>query len=682
MNYTIEDIEEWCSARIQFEENGTYTKLLPKSTGWIRFWEEERRRCVEGMVSSKGNYISGYFYDYLNYSPIIKSQVIDNGITTTSGQLQAERIEGFPNFWDGDKDFFDYVDNAEKNGEHGLLGGSRGRGKSFKAASMMCRNYFHIKKSKSYAFAYSSEFLTGDGIITKAWDIMDFRDTYTPFGKRRQYKNTDMHRRSSFQEIDGEGLKVEKGWKSEIIGITVGDDIDKVRGKRGKLIILEEAGNFRDLNIGWGILRPAMEDSGRTTGFILAQGTGGTEGAASAGFEELFRNPGAYKIHAIKNKWEAGRENTKCAFFWSAAVNYSGAYDEVTGESDIRFATELIMQDRKIVATGSDPHALTRRKAEIPLTPSEMLMRISGTQFPVGLLKEQEAEVFTKPHLYQDLDYVVDFKLDNETQKFKVVNIVDDNRKPILKFPHADNKNMPGEFVIYEHPVEGSPFGRYVAGIDSYDFDESTTTSLGSMFIGDTFTKRIVAEYTGRPQSAKDFYEKCRRALLYYQAHALIENANKGIFDYFDSKNCGYLIAEELNLVKEFNESIKARTGSTRKRGLTPNDKINAYARGMIAEYLKTSTNNPDKPEELFVHKFRCLPAIQEMILWNQDGNFDRVSALGCLILIMNDRLKHPIEERFQVEELDDFFTRNFKPQQGFSYTQSGLIIPNWITGT
>jgi len=672
------EVLEWTSTRQHFEEFGTYTKLLPGSVAWIRFWEEERKRCLKGYHIGR-DFIPGYFYDYLNYSPILKTEAVEKEPSIIQlGQIQAERVEGFPDFYDGDYDFFNYLELAELEGQHAFMGGSRGKGKSFKAGSMLCRNYYHIEKSKSYAFAYSLEFLTGDGIVTKAWDIMDFRDTYTPWGKRRQYKNTDLHRRSSFQETDSAGLKVEKGWKSEIIGVTVGDDIDKLRGKRGKLIILEEAGNFRKLHKGWNILRPSMEDGKNTFGLILGIGTGGSEGAASEGFEELFRNPKAYRIYPVVNKWEIGRENTNIAFFWSGAVNYTGAYDKETGVSDIALATQYIMEDRKLVATGADPHALTRRKAEIPLTPSEMLMRISGTQFPIGLLKEQEAEVFTKPHLYKDLDYYVKFELDHETQKYKAKN--DLEATPLLKAGQQDNKNMPGAFIIHEHPVEGSPFGRYVAGIDSYDFDESTTNSLGSMFIIDTFTKRVVAEYTGRPETAKDFYETCRRGLLYYNTKVLIENANRGIFEYFDSKNCGYLIADVPDIVKEYNESIKAKTGTTRQRGFTPTDKLNAFARGMIAEYLKSSTNNPEKPEELFVHKFRCLAAIQEMINWNMDGNFDRVSALGCAVLLMNQELKYPSEERFKEEPLDDFFTRNFKQKQGFSYTQSGLILPNWLT--
>lgn len=663
-----------------FKEHGVYTLEPIGSKAWRLFWEQEKDRCLNG-INLGHDKITGWHYFYLNFAPILQVEVIKES-TDKFGQNQAKRVKDFAQFYDGQYDFFWYLDEAQKAGKHAVLLGSRGKGKSLMTASMGVRNYHHIRDSKSYYITSNEKYLLGDGILPKVWDIMNFVDANTVWGKRRQEVDTKTERKASVK-IKDQYTGVEtidpRSYNSMILGMTVGDDINKTRGLRGELIVYEEFGSFPKVNVGWNINRPSMESGQNTFGLMLGIGTGGDEGSSFEGAEELFRNPDAYNIHGVENTYELGREGTKIGFFYPAYKNYEGAIDK-DGNSLIEKAKELIDADRKKVSQGHDPHALTRRKAEYPNTPSEAMMRISGTQFPIGLLKEQEAEVFTKPHLYKDLDYYVKFVLDTETQKFKAVN--DLEATPLLKAGQQDNKNMPGAFIIYEHPVEGSPIGRYVAGIDSYDFDESTTNSLGSMFIADLFTQRIVAEYTGRPD-AYTFYETCRRGLLYYcNAQANIENANKGIFDYFDSKNCGYLIADTLNIVSEYNESIKARTGTTRKRGLTPNDKINAYARGMIAQYLKTSTNNPDKPEELFVHKFRCLPAIQEMINWNPDGNFDRVSALGCLILIMNDRLKYPIEERFQPEELDEFFTRNFKPKQGFSYTQTGLVIPNWLTGT
>ncbi len=649
-----------------FLKNGRrYTLLAPGSKAYSEFWKEERRRCIHGYEVN-GIRITGYHYNYLNFSPILKTVIVKEGLTETEGN-QADRILGFPDFWDGDYDFFHYIESAEENKKHAILGGSRGKGKSLKSASMCVRNYHHIRNSKSYCFASKEGYLLEDGIISKAWELMDFIDAYTPWAKRRHEANTMLHRKSSvrIKKEDGTETIHPKSWNSEIIGVTTGDNINKVRGKRGKLVILEEGGSYPNINKGWNILRPSMEDGNNVFGLILAIGTGGEEGANFQGFEELFLNPGAYKIQAVPNIWDEGLEGTECGFFFSADKNFSGAMDK-HGNSDVEKARRIIEADRKLVANGNDPHALTRRKAELPLCPREMMMRTSGTQFPINELKKQEAEIVSKPHIYKNADFIGRLELGEGSQEYKFV--YDERATPIYQFPIRDNKNLPGSIIIYSHPAKDNNKkvyeNRYVAGIDSYDFDESTTSSLGSCFIGDLWTKRIVAEYTGRPKTAEEYYENCRRLLLYYSAKANIEALNKGIFDYFDRKASGYLILDEPRVVRETLDDTTIRsTSGRRKRGTMPSKVINQRARGLLAKWCMESTNDPELPEEIQLHKFRCLPAIREMILWNIDGNFDRVSALGMLFLAFEDREKYNVEtiEDHKTLARDDFFLRNYR---------------------
>lgn len=648
-----------------FVKHGKYTLLAPGSKAYKEFWDEERRRCIHGYTVD-GVRITGYHYNYLNFSPILKTQVVKEA-DTEEGLNQAERVLGFPNFWDGDYDFFHYIEAAETGGKHAILGGSRGKGKSLKSASMCVRNYHHIRGSKSYCFAAKEEYLLKDGIISKAWELMDFIDANTPWAKRRHENNSELHRKASVKIKNELGVETihPKSFKSEIIGVTTGDNINKLRGKRGKLIILEEGGSNPKLNKGWNILRPSMEDGKNTFGLILAIGTGGEEGSNFEGFEELFLNPKSYNIKSIQNIWDEGMENSECGFFFPADQNYSGAMDK-DGNSDREKARRIIEADRKIVAQGNDPHALTRRKAELPLNPREMMMRISGTQFPIDELKKQEAEIVSKPHQYKDADFIGRLVLDQETQKYKFE--YDKNVNPIYDLNRKDNKNLYGGLVIYSHPAKdnsGEVYqNRYVAGIDSYDFDESTTTSLGSCFIGDSWTGKIVAEYTGRPRTAEEFYENVRRLLLYYNAKANIENANKGIFDYIDNKNCGWLIMDEPRVVRETLEDTTIRSNSSRRRrGTPPSKEINKFARGLLAKWCLESTKNPEKPEEIQLHRFRCLPAIKEMVLWNIDGNFDRVSALSMLMLAFYEREKYNVETSKNHKDLakDDFWSRNYR---------------------
>lgn len=654
--------DRFSEAALHFKEYGIFTKEPIGSKSWENFWKQERDRCLNG-VNFGYDKLTGYHYNMLNYAPILQTKVVKEN---ENGQNQAERIKDFSKFLDGQYDWFWYLQEAEEAGEHGMLLGKRGAGKSLMLASMGVRNYHHIKNSKSYYLAYRENYLLGDGIIPKVFDIMNFVDQNTPWGKRRQEKNDSLHRRASVKMTTPEGIETidPRSYNSEIIGMTINDP-NKARGLRGKLIVYEEFGSFPKGERAWGINRPSMESGKNTFGTMIAICTGGDDQSEFMAAEELFNNPKSYNIHAINNRWDEGMEDSKCAFFYAGDVNYEGAMDK-DGNSDREKARKLIEADRKLVAQGADPQALTRRKAELPLNPREAMMRISGTLFPIDELKQQEAEIIAKPSEYRNADFIGRLELNKDTQEFQFV--YDADTTVIYQFPLKDNKNLPGGIVIYSHPLKdnaGKVFSnRYVIGCDSYDHNESTTTSLGSCFVGDLWTRKIVAEYTGRPKSSEIFYENVRKLCLYYNAIANIENANKGIFDYFDNKNCGYLLMEEPRVARETleNTSLKSNN-SRRRRGTTPSEPINRYGRGLLAKWCMESTNNPDLPEEIQLHRFRCLPAIKEMTLWNAEGNFDRVSSLIMLMIAFADREKYNEEttENHKTLAQDDWFKRNYK---------------------
>ena len=89
-----------------FMKYGVYTHEPWGSPAWYDFWKEERRRCIEGY-SVGGVMIPGEFYNYMNYCPIQKSE---KGAFNT-----ATKIKGFPDFWDGDYNYF-WVREIARNG--------------------------------------------------------------------------------------------------------------------------------------------------------------------------------------------------------------------------------------------------------------------------------------------------------------------------------------------------------------------------------------------------------------------------------------------------------------------------------------------------------------------------------------------------------------------------------------
>jgi hypothetical protein len=68
--------------------------------------------------------------------------------------------------------------------------------------------------------------------------------------------------------------------------------------------------------------------------------------------------------------------------------------------------------------------------------------------------------------------------------------------------------------------------------------------SLGSLFVLDLWTDRIVAEYTGRPMFVDDLNELARKICLFYNAQLLYENNKKNTFAYFSKMNSLSLLAD------------------------------------------------------------------------------------------------------------------------------------------
>jgi hypothetical protein len=652
-------------AALHFKEFGRYTNFTPNdhpNSQYYKFWEEEHRRCIEGL-NLGWDYISGYNYWYLNYSPI---QVVEAlGEVTEDGRVEGKRFKDFPAFWDGDYYYYHYLDEAEKRGKHGSVLKTRGRGYSFKGGSMLTRNYFHIPKSISYAMASEKGYLIEDGLLTKAWDIMDFVDEHTPWGKRRHFADRQMHRKASYAETIG-GVKIEKGYKSEIIGVSLKDNPDKARGKRGKLILWEEAGKFPGLLKAWQVARPSMEQGKITFGLMIAFGTGGTEGSNFEALEETFYNPAGYNIHDIENIWDKGREGTRCGFFMPVTMNYEGCYDE-HGRSNEEKAVTWEEKEREVVKkNASNANAYAQYVAENPMTPQEAVMRTAGSIFPIRDLREHLTEVESNIKKYVDSAWVGKFVLDSETGKVEWK--LDPKANPIKTFPLTDTSNIEGAPVLYEMPYRDNsgqiPFGMYIAGCDPYDHDESQTDSLGNIWIMNVLNERIVAEYTGRPATAEEFYEIARRMLMYYNARCNYENNLKGMFTYFKNKNSIHLLSDTPEVLVD--RDVMTMNMMNRKKGTPGTVQVNKWARELIKTWLLTPCI--DNPDLLNLHKIRSIPLLKELIYWNKDGNFDRVSGLGMLMILKQEVAKIVVEKEKKVKTLseDPFWNRPFK-QNGYN---------------
>lgn len=639
-NKKIYNTDKFRQAAMFYEKNGCYTLAPRGTTDYIKYWDQETDRCLNGYTAPDGDYITGYHYFYLNYSPIMK--LVNEQYTDRNGNIRTRRnrLIRFPSFWIWDYYYYMAIQQAEEEGKHLTVLKARAKGYSFKGASMLVRNYELIPGSKSFAVASEQTFLIGDGLLTKAWQIMDFVDKNTAWAKKR-LTSTRMERVSGFKVTDEYGNQTEQGYLSSIKGITLKNDPERIRGTRGKLILWEEGGKFPNLETAWRVEQPAVEtDDGKAFGLQIAFGTGGTEGSQFDGLKNLFYKPYAFNCLGFPNIWDDNAGDTKCGFFVPSYANMEGVDDQgnyrfMDKDGNILYeqaVEELIHQRNVIRDGGASQQSIDRFISERPMKPQEAVLELGKNIFPRKLLMDQLTRIRTNTKI-KNMKHIVNLMWDGNGK----VQAIEKKSGDITEYPLRKDHKPEGSVVIWEYPVKDPPFGLYIGGCDPYDHDDSFTNSLGSTFIfkriqaGEAWQDVIVAEYSGRPDTAEEYYENVRKLLTLYNARLLFENERKGIYPYFTNKHCDYLLADQPDkVISEVFKDSKVQ----RRKGCHMTKQIRAYGEGLILEWMMDEYE-PGHPN---IERIYSEPLLEELIQNDGVRNVDRIIAL-CMVMLYREEL-------------------------------------------
>lgn len=660
--HILENMDYFRPSALHYEKYSTFTNLRPNANPnseygkWIR---EERRRIWEGYVrESDGEWVTGYMYWFLNYSPMMLSKIREykdkNGKKRKS--KRADRVEALPECWEGIYWRFHCLDQASNGGLYNNFDGgqhmaelaSRGKGKSYSLASIL--NHIFVvgeneeahEKVKGIVTAYQKEYLTKDGVLNKFVDMANFCATNTQFPRKR-LKNSlqEMTWIMGYKDVE---LDIERGTQNTVLGVSSKDDESKLRGKRAAKILIEEFGTFPRLVDLYNVLLPSVQEGDIVFGQIYMLGTAGDNESDFAGAQEIMYNPKGYNMYAIPNVYDKFNQGKPYfVFFFPGYVNRKGCYNE-NGVSDvIKALIEILMNRYRVKYNSTDPNTIIKTIAEVPITPAEAIVKTGVNMFPVADLTERLGQLDANPTEYDDV-YIGDLVFNKDGQ----VEYKPTSAMPIRDFPHKDNK-IEGAIELYQMPEidknTGKPFNdRYILGADPYDDDESNTMSLGSIFVLDLWTDRIVAEYTGRPLYADDYYEICRKLCLFYNGRLNYEYNKKGLFSHFSTRNSLYLLTDVLDFLKE-KQMMKEGYGN-KSKGTNASPAINAYARSRLRSWLLSpvpimQTIDGEEKEVLVPRLFtvRNRALLKELINYNSEGNFDRISAMGMLMLLREDRM-------------------------------------------
>lgn len=564
-----------------------------------------------------------------------------------------------------------------------FLLGARGIGKSFSVGVGIILYELLFDGAKVYdeetiKNPYKVEIFVGAGLSSKSSELLEKTKQALNLLPGSWGENTDDYKPSPFFKqmagnLDPNNMKnvwrheykkkvgskwVTGGSGSNIKhGIYTTENPEAAAGGRYSVAVVEE----------WGLLGNSLAVHGSNTATLMEYpwkfgssiwiGTGGNVEKIQEA-EIMFRDPEAYDALAFDDEFEGSGK-----IGWFIPAYYAmDKYKDENGNTDVEAALAEIESIREKKRKAKDPTALALEMMNYPIKPSEMFLNAQNSIFPQAMIKSHLAEVLANPYRYGNSYYYVDLQFDSKGE-LKIEHI--NGNAVEVEYPIKTNKDRPGVICLFEMPKkdhEGNVIrNRYLQGTDTYDDDESVTNSLGSTFVLDSFTDRIVAEYTGR-RDTEEFYEITRKLNILYACEHNYEQNKKGLYAHYNVKNSVHLLCDTPEILRDVGDITISKVGNKRK-GTVTSAPVTSFGMRNIVSWLKTPAYGEDEESNILnLHKIGSVGLLREMLNYN-GGNADRISAMIMLMILRADKLKN-IETRRKnkVKQLseDNFFNRNF----------------------
>ena len=569
--------------RDTFIRTGHYCQYRNGSKAFSDFWREQYKRCKYGMTVN-GYTITGDHYYFLNF---YRLKDLVNVTEAGSG-----RGEIFPNFMEGQYEWFHYLKLARIKKMNALMMKARETGYSEIEASILAKSYTVIKGSVNVCAAYA-------GVqLDKLWEKIDhnlsFLDLNTDGGfSHGRISDTQQLKRAGQFEMRN-GTKVPSGWLSQIQKIPA-DDPGKLRGDRTDVLVFEEAGLWPKLTKAFIQADALVGQVGSQWGIRLIGGTGGSTGAQLEGLRKMYYNPEVFGILPYRHNYTQTGEETISAFFLPCfkSIKDLKMLDSRGFISDAK-GKEYFDKIRATKAT--DPEALVTYCAEYCYNAEEAFSLEGDNKFNKVNIAEQLTNI-------RALKKCPPIETGFLEYKYKDGAHIEQNLDGFKWIPNSN-----GKIKILEHPLwtlpekrdeEGNVIWRpperirdlYVIGIDGIDIGKSQTsdaTKDPSDFCLTVFRRtygtsepQFVAIYKDRPNDIRECYKIAIKLAQYYNAVINIEATRQSIIPY----------ARERKLLKLFMKRPRATLGDSvrnmnKQYGTPATPAIIDHQTDLIADYV------------------------------------------------------------------------------------------------
>lgn len=324
-----------------------------------------------------------------------------------------------------------------------------------------------------------------------------------------------------------------------------------------------------------------------------------------------------------------------------------GAFLEMPEDNDLH-NVEMLVSDAELADKITDDNIASKKKAGdrvaylkekmyFPKEVNDIFLNEDTNIFDIEAAQRQKARLLlqgrtgTSVILYDDGDGV--------KHEFT-------DKLPISNYPLKGSDLKEAPVVIYEFPMSDPPYGLYIAGVDPYRQGKAAySESLGSVYIykrmheitGEKYQDMFVASYCARPEKKETWEEQARLLIKYYNARTLCENDEISFIDYMISKGDAHYLEKQPAWLQEIvpNTTVKRDYGIHRS-----SEKIRDFLHGCLKTYSEEIITEEKDTEGIITRQIKGMSKIldpvllEEMIQYNESGNFDRIIAAELAIAL------------------------------------------------